>query len=144
MVTLKANYQETLNPETVKVIDELVDDYQNYGLDEILDFVDTYGESNINHFEDYIYLVNNVYAYGREQEVIEEYIDCIGGIQYVSSIDVDCYLGNYDSKEDFIDQHELIDESIPNWLVIDYDATWEANLRHDYYWSDNDDVWRIH
>ena len=49
-------------------------------------------ESNINHFEDYIYLVNNVYAY-REQEVIEEYIDCIGGIKYVSSIDVDCYLG---------------------------------------------------
>ena len=144
MVTLKANYQETLKPETVKVIDELVDDYQNYGLDEILDFVDTYGESNINHFEDYIYLVNNVYAYGREQEVIEEYIDCIGGIKYVSSIDVDCYLGNYDSKEDFIDQHELIDESIPNWLVIDYDATWEANLRHDYYWSDNDDVWRSH
>ena len=84
MVTLKANYQETLNPETVKVIDELVDDYQNYGLDEILDFVDTYGESNINHFEDYIYLVNNVYAYGREQEVIEEYIDCIGGIKSVS------------------------------------------------------------
>ena len=40
MVTLKANYQETLNPETVKVIDELVDDYQNYGLDEILDFVE--------------------------------------------------------------------------------------------------------
>ncbi len=36
MVTLKANYQETLKPETVKVIDELVDDYQNYGLDEIL------------------------------------------------------------------------------------------------------------
>ena len=57
MVTLKANYKN-IKPETVKVIDELVDDYQNYGLDEITG-VDTYGESNINHFEDYI-VVNNV------------------------------------------------------------------------------------
>ena len=48
MVTLKANYQETLNPETVKVIDELVEYPSNYGLEEILDFVDTYGDLTLN------------------------------------------------------------------------------------------------
>ena len=38
MVTLKANYQETLNKETVEVIYELIEYPSNYGLEEILDF----------------------------------------------------------------------------------------------------------
>ena len=35
MVTLKANYQETLNPETVKVIDELIEDNYDFGLESL-------------------------------------------------------------------------------------------------------------
>ena len=37
MVTLKANYTETLNADTVKIVDELTE-YQ-YDLENVLDFI---------------------------------------------------------------------------------------------------------
>tara|TARA_B100000927_G_scaffold280160_1_gene264390 strand:- start:778 stop:1221 length:444 start_codon:yes stop_codon:yes gene_type:complete len=147
MVTLSTNYKETLKSETVTTIDELLEDYNiNFGLDEILEFIDEYGEENINYFADYDYLVHNIHAFGREQEVIDAYInDSLGSISYIDSIDVDAYCGQFDDKEDFITQYELVDIDIPRWLVIDYDATWECNVRHDYSWNEEtNDVWRNH
>jgi hypothetical protein len=29
--------------------------------------------------------------------------------------------------------HDVGEFNVPTWLVIDYDHTWESNLRHDYY-----------
>ena len=52
MVTLKANYTETLNADTVKIVDELTE-YQ-YDLENVLDFIDTWGEQNIKYCEEYL------------------------------------------------------------------------------------------
>jgi len=55
--------------------------------------------------------------------------------------------GKYDSERAC--WQELVDEflendgiKLPAWLQVDYEATWEANLRHDYSTSDhNGDFW---
>ena len=52
-VTLTANYKETLNTETVEKIDELID--ENYALDDMLEFIDTYNEKDfVLYYEEYV------------------------------------------------------------------------------------------
>ena len=141
MVTLKANYTETLNADTVKIVDELTE-YQ-YDLENVLDFIDTWGEQNIKYCEEYLDLVNSLHGYGDEVEIVDDYINnALGSIQYVGSIDADAYLGQFDEIEDFIRDYELVDQNIPSCLVIDWIATWEANIRHDYYRSEDGHIWR--
>ena len=141
MVTLKANYTDTLKPETVKVVDELTE--YDYELEHVLDFIDTWGEQNIKYCEEYLDLVSQVFGYGDEVEIVDDYINnALGSIQYVGSIDAEAYLGQFDDIEDFIRDYELVDQNIPSCLVIDWDATWEANVRHDYYRSDDGHIWR--
>jgi|TARA_B100001093_G_scaffold42113_1_gene35846 hypothetical protein len=141
MVTLKANYTETLNADTVKIVDELTE-YQ-YDLENVLDFIDTWGEQNIKYCEEYLDLVNSLHGYGDEVEIIDDYINnALGCISYVGSIDADSYLGQFDDIEDFIRDYELVDQNIPECLVIDWSATWEANIRYDYYRSEDGHIWR--
>ena len=141
MVTLKANYTDTLKPETVKVVDELTE--YDYELEHVLDFIDTWGEQNIKYCEEYLDLVSQVFGYGDEVEIVDDYINnALGSIQYVGSIDAEAYLGQFDDIEDFIKDYELVDQNIPRCLVIDWDATWEANVRHDYYRSEDGHIWR--
>ena len=141
MVTLKANYTDTLKEETVKIVDELTE--YDYELEHVLDFIDTWGEQNIKYCEEYLDLVSQIFGYGDEVEIVDDYINnALGSIQYVGSIDADSYVGQYDDIEDFIKEYELVDQNIPDCLVIDWDATWEANVRHDYYRSDEGHIWR--
>jgi hypothetical protein len=34
---------------------------------------------------------------------------------------------------EFLEMTEAIPEAFPDWVVIDYQTTWEANLRHDFF-----------
>ena len=49
----------------------------------------------------------------------------------------EAYQGEYDSGADFSEQiAEEIDplpEGLANWIVIDWEASWERNLRHDFF-----------
>ena len=51
-VTLKSNYKEIFSKEVVEKIEELSE--YSYELDELIDFVDTYGEDKIEYVEDYL------------------------------------------------------------------------------------------
>ena len=48
----------------------------------------------------------------------------------------DMYQGQYESGAEFAEQIcqdcGYISNNIPHWIVIDWERTWEANLRHDY------------
>ncbi len=38
-----------------------------------------------------------------------------------------------DIAREIVDEYlESMDREIPSWIVIDYEATWDCNLRHDY------------
>ncbi len=140
-VTLSSNYKEVFNKETVEKIEELTE--YSYGLDEVLDFLDTYGEDKVEYFEPYFQAIENI-GCDDAQEVVDRYVND-NGIEYVEGID-ELYMGNYQSVEEFIDELELIDYDIPSWLVIDYEATWESALRFDYDKIESSygyDFWRI-
>ena len=141
-VTLSSNYKEVFNKEIVEKIEELTE--CSYELNEVLDFLDTYGEDKFEYVEAYLEAVNNIYC-DDAKEVIDNYIKHVGGVEYVEGCD-ELYQGNYTDVEQFIDELELIDYDIPSWLCIDYEATWESALRFDYDRVDATygyDFWRI-
>lgn len=50
----------------------------------------------------------------------------------------DCYIGEYDSEADFAEQYatDISCEKIPSWIVVDWEATWNCNLRYDFNYED--------
>ena len=139
---MTSNYKEVFSKETVEKIEELTE--ISYELNEVLDFLDTYGEENVEYVEAYLDAVNNIYC-DDAKEVIDNYIKHVGGVNYVEGCD-ELYQGNYTDVEQFIDELELIDYDIPSWLVIDYEATWESAIRFDYDKIESSygyDFWRI-
>ena len=140
-VTMTSNYKEVFSKEVVEKIEELSE--YSYELDELIDFVDTYGEDKFEYVEAYLDAINNI-GIDDAKEVIDNYVDS-NGIEYVEGVD-ELYMGNYQSVEEFIDELELIDYDIPSWLVIDYDATWDSAIRFDYDKIESSygyDFWRI-
>jgi len=140
-VTLSSNYKEVFNKEIVEKIEELTE--YSYELDDILSFLDTYGEDKFEFVEPYLDAINNL-GIDDAKEVIDNYAE-YNGVEYVEGCD-ELYQGNYQSVEEFIDELELIDYDIPSWLVIDYEATWESALRFDYDKIESSygyDFWRI-
>ncbi len=141
-VTMTSNYKEVFSKEVVEKIEELSE--YSYELDELINFVDTYGEDKFEYVEAYLDAINNI-GIDDAKEVIDNYVDS-NGIEYVEGID-ELYMGNYQSVEEFIDELELIDYDIPSWLVIDYEATWDSAIRFDYDKIEDPnfgyDFWRI-
>ncbi len=156
-ITLTANYKETLDSEIVDLIDDLVEnghdlddllttldyfgeEYQEHleqiidlkedsGADnsEIYDFVEKYSVEDLEYFEKYNELVNDY-----NQNAVDAYIDMCNGPHCVDSFE-EAYEGEYDRVEDFVEQFlDNSGESIPSWVVVDYEATWNYSLRYDY------------
>ena len=123
-VTLTASYQEMLAADTVDKIDELLE--ENYFLGDMLEFIDTYNENDfIAYYEEYV----------RCGEAIGyEAVDAlIGEMGHVSDIE-DCderYQGFYDDEAEFA-EYVHSEAYIPEGIVVDWEATWEQNLRYDY------------
>jgi antirestriction protein len=71
-----------------------------------------------------------------DRELLEKYADATG--YDIDDIDIDaardCFIGRYDSGADAAEQmtNEEVLGKIPDWVVIDWAATWHCNLRHDY------------
>ena len=59
----------------------------------------------------------------------------------------DDYAGTADSEADFAEQTAEecgeIPKDMPTWIVIDWEATWNCNLRHDY-WSERGTDGEVH
>ena len=68
-----------------------------------------------------------------EREILKEakdlYLKEYGSLENFE----DAYVGTYESYVDFVwDQIETYGIELPNWLVVDFEATWQCNLRHDF------------
>lgn len=56
----------------------------------------------------------------------------------------DAYYGQHDSTADFAEffyENYDTETVLPNYIVVDWEATWERNLRHDFYFNDSGYVW---
>ena len=70
-------------------------------------------------------------AYCEYQELdIEELVE--NNSTHAGNI-ADYYIGHYDDREDFILEGLGIEVDIHSYLVVDYDASWERNFRHEYF-----------
>jgi len=125
-VTLTANYKETLNTETVEKIDELID--ETYALDDMLEFIDTYNEKDfVLYYEEYV-RCGEAIGYEAVDALIGE-MGCVSDIE-------DCderYQGCFNDEAEFAEQ--FISEvygDVPSYIVVDWEATWETNLRYDF------------
>lgn len=59
----------------------------------------------------------------------------------------DSYNGTWDSEADFAkhiaEETGAVSAENATWIVIDWEATWNCNLRH-YYWSERDSAGNLH
>ena len=125
-VTLTANYKEVLNAVTVEKIDELLD--EQYDLDAMLVFIDERNEEDfVAHYEEYV-RCGEAIGY----EAVDALIAELGDVSYIEDCD-ERYQGCYSNEADFAE--EFVNEmgyDVPSIVVVDWEATWESNLRYDF------------
>jgi hypothetical protein len=124
-VTLTASYQEFLTAETVDKIDELLE--ENYALEDMLEFIDTYNENDfVNYYEEYV-RCGEAIGYEAVDALIGE-MGCMSDIEDCDERYQGCYHDEAEFAEDFYNQIM----NVPDGLVIDWEATYEQNLRYDF------------
>ena len=112
-----------LQEETQELLENVVDE------DLASEFLKEYDEDQfVEYYEQYETLVND-YGKGLVDEYIEYYfLDAIDHFE-------DAYSGEYESGADFAQEMAsdfgYINNNIPNWVEIDWQATWD-NLSDDY------------
>jgi hypothetical protein len=155
-ITLSTNYKETVAPEIVAIVDELVED--GYELEEVLSVLDYFGEEYQENLKEIFEELENtgalkeeLYDYLEEQgidelgyfehyqEVMSNYdenaVNAFLSLYSVSDLHAfeESYEGQFDDVRDFVENYlENLGENIPSWIVVDYEATWNASLRFDY------------
>jgi antirestriction protein len=124
-----------LRGDTQADITEMVNE-QGYPLDDIRDFVEQYGEEAYvaGHYVTWCELTEQT---GADNEAIEAYADVVG----ISSIGgfEDAYYGEFDSEEEFAEEYYInimgyqdIERAVERGIVVDWQATWDTNLQHDF------------
>lgn len=124
-VTFTTNYKEIFVKDVVAKIDELVED--NYALEDILEFIDA------NSPEDFLYYYVDYVEQGENlgYDVVDAFVG-YHGISYVENVS-EAYRGSYDSEAEFAEEFtNEIHGEMPTYVVIDWQATWDQNLRYDF------------
>jgi antirestriction protein len=123
-VTFTANYKEIFAAETVEFIDNLLED--NYALDDILEFIDEHNETIfVAHYEEYVNQGENL-----GYDVVDAFVD-YHGFDCVEHCE-DAYRGRYDSEADFAEEYTTDLYDVPSFVVVDWQATFDHNLRYDF------------
>jgi hypothetical protein len=125
-VTLTASYRDMLAAATVEKIDELLD--ENYALDDMLEFIDQRNETNfVAYYEEYV-RCGDIIGY----EAVDALIDEMGSVSDIEDCD-ERYRGCYHDEAEFAEEfYNEVYGAVPEFLVIDWEATWESNMRYDF------------
>ena len=114
--------------ETQTQIEEFLENTFGWDEDELVDFIETYGEEKFKlHFEEYADMVDDI-GIGVVEAFLENF-----DLADVSSCR-DAYMGCYESGAEFAQQiAEDCGEvgSNSSWIEIDWDKSWD-NLSYDY------------
>jgi antirestriction protein len=85
-----------------------------------------------------------------DRELMARYQDATGTDDATLDQARDAYSGTYDSGADaarrMAEDLGEVPKDLPAWIVIDWEASWNCNLRHDYSTSTDDDgrLWLFH
>ena len=125
-ITLTVNYKETLSAAAVEKVDELLE--ENYALDDILEFIDTYNENDfVAYYEEYV-RCGEAIGYDAVDALIGE-MGCVSDIEGCD----ERFRGWYESTADFAEQYTCdVYGDVPSRVVVDWEATYDNNLRCDF------------
>jgi len=84
-----------------------------------------------------------------DRELLERYQDATGNDSATIEDARDAHSGTYDSGADAAQQMAEdcgdIPKDLPSWIVIDWEASWNCNLQHDFSTSEKDGkIWLFH
>jgi len=121
------------NTEVFEQIKSMVNE-EGYPLHDIRDFIDTHG---LNAFTEGAYHAWEELEKNYSREAIEAWVE-YAGIQAIESLE-DAYMGEFNTPEEFAEYYFTdlvgygdVDTLIGRGIVIDWEATWDTNLRHDF------------
>jgi antirestriction protein len=124
---MTTNYKEILKQETVEFIEENCVEGE-YDLDDALKFIDEHNEEDFVAFYDEYIRVGEILGY----DVVDAFIEYQGDLSYVEHVE-EAYRGEYNSEADFTEEfYNEVYGDVPPMLVVDWEATWEQNLRYDF------------
>ena len=125
-ITLTVNYKETLSAAAAEKVDELLE--ENYALDDILEFIDTYNENDfVAYYEEYV-RCGEAIGYDAVDALIGE-MGCVSDIEGCD----ERFRGWYESTADFAEQFTAdVYGDVPSHVVVDWEATYDNNLRYDF------------
>jgi hypothetical protein len=125
-----------LGADTQAEITEMVNE-EGYPLSDIEEFIEAYGEEAFvaGHYITWCELTERP---GASNDAIEAYVDVVG-IDCIDGYE-EAYVGEYDSEVDFArayfdENYHGVDALEANGVVIDWQATWDTNLRYNYGFS---------
>lgn len=124
-ITLTANYRETLNVETVSMIDNLI--CENYDLAAMLEFIDEHNEEDfVKFYEEYV-RCGEIIGYDAVDALIEE-----SDMESITDCD-ERFVGCYESTADFAEQFVSdMGYQIPDIVCVDWEQTWCSFLYYDH------------
>jgi hypothetical protein len=121
-----------LSTDTQADITEMVNE-GGYPLHDIQEFVETYGEQAYidGHYVTWCELTED----GHDSEAIEAYVDEVS-IDGIGNFE-DAFRGEYDSEAEFAEQWytDFSSFEAPDGVVVDWQATWDTNLRYDFVYN---------
>jgi hypothetical protein len=120
-----------LNADLQGDITEMVNE-NGYPLSDIADFIEQYGAEAYasGHYATWCQLEEEC---GASTDAIEAFVDEFG-IDAIGSFE-DAYHGEYGSEAEFAAEYTndcYFMGHMPSWVVIDWQATWDTQLRYDF------------
>jgi len=132
-VTLTANYTEVFALETLEKIQQLTEE-DSYDLGCILEFIDENSEDDfVAFYEEYVSTSEDL-----GYDVVDAFVNYHGNMCYVENVK-DAYQGSYNDEETFAEEYYegmYGYDRLPAGLVIDWEATWNQNLKYDFDYVD--------
>lgn len=119
---------QSLPPEVLVYLSNLINN-EGYPLEDCRQFVEDYGYKPFlsGYYETWAQLTDD----GYDNEAIVAFVED-NGIEDIESFE-DAYCGEYGDIVEVVEMLlEIYDTQVPDFVVIDHEATWQRNLRHDY------------
>ena len=107
------------------------DNEDSYDIDDMLEFIQEHGEADfVKFYDDYLIYAEKL---GRDgYEILDAFVSLMGGFHDIDKAE-EMYRGEHRSDAAFAENYyEEIGADIPDYLVVDWDATWNSSLTYDY------------
>jgi hypothetical protein len=104
---------------------------ENYAIDDIIDFIETYGEDTfVKRYEDYIIMGERM-----GYEIVDAFVD-LNGIDYIDEVK-EAYVGKYESEAHFAESfYEETVGAVPDGLYVNWQKTWDCNYSVSFDYND--------